>query len=212
MIRTPARLRHWRPTPPIPVRETSRKKNTWFPFSSTCRKRRRALLSFWPSFRWMIKNTCSRWGRKGLDCRSRPFNHSLKIQSVGQAAEGPSRIVEEAGGQEGLGDGGMAEADQEGGLKGDGHLLHHAPGLGLLKGAAGDFSFEGLKIGVQAGILSLRQADLLGEGLQGLGLLAHGAEYIQADHVARTFPNGVQGGLAVNAGQDRLLHEAVASQ
>src|SRR5699024_88504 len=103
-------------------------------------------------------------------------------------------------------------ADEYRGLKRERHLFDQSAG-GSFQAVA---SFEQAPQCVDAAIVrsvpSAGGVQLVEEGIDGAGGTAHGAEHVEALHVARAFPDGVQRCLAVEARQNRLLDIAVSAE
>jgi len=91
-------------------------------------------------------------------------------------------VARQAGGGEGVSDGGVAVADEEGGLEGDRHGFGEAAG-GCLRRGGGLLAQPGDRV-VEAAVRARGQVELGEEGLGGFGLAGQRAQRVERGDVA----------------------------
>ena len=111
---------------------------------------------------------------------------------------------------EGVGDGAGSVADEQGALQRQREGLDQPARLGLLWIC--ELRLGGIEVGVQPPVRAAGSAQLVEQRPGGLRLLGERPQHVEADHVARTFPDGVERRLAVEARQPALLDVSVAAQ
>jgi hypothetical protein len=107
--------------------------------------------------------------------------------------------------------------DQDGALEGEGETLGEpaCPAFQRLRIRRARLPHVGLQTldeGVVAAVAASRAVELGRQRLQRRGLPAHGAEDVEALHVARAFPDRVERGVPIEPRQGRVLDVAVAGQ
>ena len=119
--------------------------------------------------------------------------------------------MDDARGDEAFGDGGGGVAEQQRGREGEGEMLDEAAGDGLGRFGAFEHRLDAGDQRIERGVRAAGGGEFGGEGGGSLGRAGQRAQHVEADDVARPFPDAVQRGLAVEPGDRVFLDEAVAA-
>ncbi|MDT4817026.1 hypothetical protein FQZ97_500910 [compost metagenome] len=142
--------------------------------------------------------------------RSGARHQRLDVSTTRQGAVNPSALAEAAG-DEGVGHRGVAGFQQQLGLQRHGHVFGELAGAVLDVAGVREALLQIADEGCQARI-AVAVAQFGEECIEHSRFLGQGAQHVQALHVARTFPGGVDRGFAVQAREDGVFDVAGAAQ